>query len=64
MRLRYFLSLMFALLLLPVMGKGEIAGFEFGGITPVGDFSLSNRIGKTAGSKDHITNIEDCKQYQ
>ncbi len=58
------------LLLAIILGFGirpayaDINGFQFGGITAVGDFTLDARLGKTSADKEHVVNIEDCKVYQ
>jgi len=45
--------------------EAAINGFQFNGLTGVGDnCSLNDRIGKTSGSTSHIVNIADCQAYQ
>lgn len=41
----------------------EINGFQFNGITPLGNCELNQRIGKTAADTKHVINVEDCNQY-
>lgn len=50
-------------LLCPWIARAEIQGFQFNGITAVGDLKLNDRIGKSSASTEHIINIEDCKVY-
>lgn len=51
------------LLALSWPAQAAISGFQFNGIEPVGDFSLSSRIGKTSADTDHRINIADCLAY-
>ena len=52
------------LLLSVVPAYADIVGFQFGGITASGDFTLDNRLGKTSVDTEHVVNIEDCTVYQ
>ena len=62
MRFRFLILTM--VMVIPAFGYGDIVGFQFGGITASGDFTLNNRIGKTSADKDHIINVQDCTNYQ
>lgn len=42
----------------------DITGYQFAGITAVGNFTLNTRIGKLSTDTKHVVNIEDCKVYQ
>jgi len=42
----------------------DINGFQFGGITSVGDFTLDTRLGKLSTDTEHVVNMADCMVYQ
>lgn len=63
--MRFHLLLIAGVLVLGLTpAYADIAGFQFGGITAAGDFSLNARIGKTSADTEHVINLEDCKIYQ
>lgn len=64
MKIKTSLFILFLILWTEKFSYSQINGFQFNGIKGVGGLELSDRIGKSSGSTEHIINIEDCYKYQ